>query len=130
MIIGINVNIFFRYCTFIHYNKIILILFIISSFLFINLLQFIPFNLAPPNQVSCLILYIFSNAHILSSKPNSALFLNFLPFFKVSYNLNLYLFILERSLLNISLLLLNYSILKSRLKRLLICELLESCHFF
>ena len=48
------------------------------------------------------------------SKPNSTLFLCLLSFFKIYFNLNLYLFILETSLLNISLFLFNSSILKSR----------------
>ena len=54
--------------------------------------------------------------YILSSKPNSARFLNLLPFFKISFNLNLYLFILETLLLNTSLFLFNSSIQKSRFK--------------
>ena len=45
---------------------------------------------------------------------NSAPFLCLLPSFRIWFNLNLYLFILETSLLNISLLLLNSSMLKSR----------------
>ena len=94
--------------------KISLILFIISLFLSTNLQQFSPFNLEAPNQASCLIWYIYSNEHIFSSKSNYALFRFLLPSLKIIFDLNLNLFILETSLLNISLLLLNSSILKSR----------------
>ena len=63
------------------------ILFIITSFWFVNLLHFTPFKLAPLNQASSLICYVWSNVHNLSSKPISDLFLSFLPSFKISFNL-------------------------------------------